>query len=272
MQIHRRTFHKPKEILNAVRDKVKKTTASAQSIDYLTFVADGEPTLDVHLGQTIDALKAFGIKIAVITNASLMWREDVREDLMKTDWVSLKIDALRNEIWRKINRPYANLQLEMILDGVIMFAEVFRGELVTETMLVEGINDNDEYVLEIAELLARLGPSRVYLSIPTRPPAEKWIQPPSEEIINRAYHVMHEKIDKVEYLISYEGNTFAYTGNVEEDLLSITSVHPMREEAVNEFLAEAGCDWSLIKRMIERQCLMEVNYKGRKFYLRKVHN
>ena len=85
MGIQRCTFHGPEEILDAVRDKVQKAGQSGEPIDYLTFVPDGEPTLDVRLGREIELLRALGIKIAVITNASLIWREDVREDLRKAD-------------------------------------------------------------------------------------------------------------------------------------------------------------------------------------------
>jgi len=271
MQVERRTFHGPSEILKAVRDKVEKVRERAESIDYLTFVADGEPTLDVHLGREIEFLRSLGIKIAVITNASLIWREDVREELMKADCVSLKLDSMREEIWRKINRPHRTLQLASILDGTLEFAKAYQGEFLTETMLVEGINDSEAFVREIADFLARLRPSRAYLSIPTRPPAKKWVQPPGEEIINRAYHILHERIDQVEYLIGYEGNAFASTGNVEEDLLSITSVHPMREEAIHEFLTRAGFDWSVVQRLITQDQLIEMDYEGRKFYMRKLH-
>ena len=240
MQVERRPFHDQWEILKTAQDKVKKAREKGESIDYLTFVPDGEPTLDIHLGREIEILRSLGIKIAVITNTSLIWREDVREDLMKADCVSLKIDSMQEGIWRKIDRPYGTLQLDLILDRMIEFAKAYQGEFLTETMLVEGVNDSKVLVSEIAEFLAQLRPTRAYLSIPTRPPAEKWVEGPAEEIIHRAYHILHERIDQVEYLIGYEGNAFASTGNVEEDLLSITSVHPMREEAVSEFLREPG--------------------------------
>jgi wyosine [tRNA(Phe)-imidazoG37] synthetase (radical SAM superfamily) len=137
-------------------------------------------------------------------------------------------------------------------------------------MLVKTINDSENSLSNIADLLARLRPDKAYLSIPTRPPAEEWAQPPPEEIINQAYHILHERIDQVEYLIGYEGNDFAFTGNVEEDLLSITAVHPMREEAVSDFLTRARTDWSVIQRLIDRGQLIETKYKGRKFYLRRL--
>jgi hypothetical protein len=73
----------------------------------------------------------------------------------------------------------------------------------------------------------------------------------------------------VEYLIGYEGNAFAFTGNVKEDLLSITAGHPMREEAASDFLVQAGADWSAIRSLIEHRQLIETEYKGRKFYMRR---
>ncbi len=264
-------FYNPEKILQDVQDKVKKVKETGGPIDYLTFVPDGEPTLDINLGHEIDLLKSLGIKIAVITNSSLIWREDVREALMKADWVSLKIDAAQEELWRRINRPYGTLQLSSIQHGMFEFARAYMGELVTETMLVRTVNDSEDSLSKIADLLARLRPARAYLSIPTRPPAEEWAEPPHEEIINRAYHILHERIEQVEYLIGYEGNDFAFTGNVEEDLLSITAVHPMREEAVSNLLARAGADWSVIRSLIERSQLIEMEYKGQKFYMRRLH-
>ena len=270
MQVERCAFYPPEEILQDVNRKVEGARKAGESIDYLTFVPDGEPTLDVHLSREIELLTPLEIKIAVITNGSLIWREDVREDLMKADWVSLKIDSTREDVWRRINRPYGTLQLPSILDGMLEFARAYNGELATETMLVEGVNDSDNHLKEVADFLAQLGPATAYLSIPTRPPAEQWVQPPSEEVFNRAYQILSERVDQAEYLIGYEGNAFAFTGNVEEDLLSITAVHPMREEAVNKFLARARADWPIVYKLIEENQLVETRYRGKRFYVRKL--
>jgi wyosine [tRNA(Phe)-imidazoG37] synthetase (radical SAM superfamily) len=270
LQVDRRAFYEPGEIFEAVQDKVKRAREIGETMDYLTFVPDGEPTLDVSLGREIELLKPLGIKIAVITNASLIWREDVREALMKADWVSLKVDSTREEVWRRINRPHGTLRLALILNGMLEFAKAYGGELATETMLVEGVNDGDDHVREVADFLARLKPARAYLSVPTRPPAEEWVRSPGEEAINRVYQTLSKRVDQVEYLIGYEGDAFAFTGSVEEDLLSITAVHPMRERAVSEFLARARADWPVVRRLIAQNQLIEVEYKGRKFYIRKL--
>ena len=271
MQVERRAFYEPGEILRDVEEKIENAREVGESIDYLTFVPDGEPTLDINLGREIELLKPLGVKIAVITNASLIGSQDVRDDLMKADWVSLKVDSSTEDIWRRVNRPHRTLQLASILDGMLEFAKAYGGELATETMLVKGVNDSDDHVQEVADFLAQLRPGTAYLSISTRPPAERWVQPPGEESINRAYQILSKKVDRVEYLIGYEGNAFAFTGNVEEDLLSITAVHPMRDEAVNQFLARAGADWPIVHRLIAQGQLIEMEYEGKRFYMRKLH-
>jgi wyosine [tRNA(Phe)-imidazoG37] synthetase (radical SAM superfamily) len=271
MQATRSSFYEPREVFKAVQNKVQKAKKAAESVDYLTFVPDGEPTLDARLGREIELLRPLGIKIAVITNSSLIYLLGVRRDLMKADWVSLKLDTTREEIWRRLDRPYRKLQLAAILEGMLEFAEDFKGELVTETMLVQGVNDCDRHLEEVADFLAQLRPARAYLSIPTRPPAETWVQAPGEEVIIRTHQILQEKVDQVEYLIGYEGNAFAFTGDVEEDLLSITAVHPMRAEAVNEFLTRAGSDWAVVQRLIDGGQLVETGYDGRSFYMRRLH-
>ncbi|MBN2198785.1 MAG: radical SAM protein [Candidatus Aminicenantes bacterium] len=274
MQAHRRSFFRPEEILHDVRDKVEKSRRAGESIDYLTFVPDGEPTLDLGLERTIDLLRPLGIPIAVITNSSLLWDEEVRAALLKTDWVSLKADAAREEIWRKIDRPHGSLRLSAIRDGMRRFADAYAGRLVTETMLVAGVNDGATDLEETAEMIAQLSPSVAYLAVPTRPPAEAWVRPPKEETLNRAFHIIGGKVKNddgspaAEFLIGYEGNAFAFTGDVEQDLLSITAVHPMREDAVSEFLDRAGSDWEVIRRLVSEGTLVEAEYGGRRFFLR----
>ena len=276
MQTERDSFYEPGEILQDVLGKVKKAREAGESIDYLTFVPDGEPTLDLNLGREIDLLKPLGIKIAVITNSSLMWHEEVREALMKADWVSLKVDAVREDIWRRIDRPHGTLQLPSIHNGMLEFARAYTGRLVTETMLIEGVNDGEKHLGKVADFLTQLRPGIAYLSIPTRPPAEEWVQQPQEGTINRAYQIISAgvKADSghpvVEHLIGYEGNAFAFTGNVKQDLLSITSVHPMREDAVAEFLARARADWTAVHQLVAQDQLVEAEYGGHRFYLRRL--
>ena len=270
MQITRQPFYDPKTILTDVKRKISKVMELDESIDFLTFVPDGEPTLDINLGREIDLLRPLGVKIAVISNASLIWQKNVRNDLAKADWVSLKVDAVPKDIWRRINRPHPDLNLSIILEAMLRFAEEYEGELVTETMFVRGVNDSPGDIKKVADLLAQLKPAKAYLSVPTRPPAERWVYPPAENVLNMAYQVVSKGVEDVECLFGYEGNAFSLTGNVEEDLLNIVAVHPMQEEAVRKFLAKAGADWALIDNLIVQDRLFATDYEGKKFYLRRL--
>ena len=201
LQLERCSFYEPEHIFKRVEAQVERAGKNGESIDYLTFVSDGEPTLDANLGYEIDLLKSLGIKVGVITNASLVFREDVRADLLEADWISLKFDSISKTSWRKINRPYHALELGVILEGMLDFAKTFPGELVTETMLVQGIRIDADILKEMTDFLVRLNPAKSYLAIPTRPPAEKWVRPPTLDDINVAFQVFREKLDQVEYLI-----------------------------------------------------------------------
>ncbi len=265
-----RAFYAPERIQREVETHLVRAREQGEAVDYLTFVPDGEPTLDALLGETIERLRPLDIPIAVISNASLIWRREVRKALAGADWVSLKLDAIEETLWRRINRPHPSLVHQAILDGMLAFAGDFKGTLATESMLVRGVNDSDRAVAGLAGFLRRLAPDTAYLSIPTRPPTEKCVHAPDEATLNRVYQIVSRQLSRLELLTGYEGNAFVSTGNAAADLLAITSVHPMRDEAVREFLANAGADWPLVERLIAQRELMQTEYEGRKFYVRRI--
>jgi len=269
--VDRQAFYKPEELTREVKRKNNKVTVRNEKIDYLTFVPDGEPTLDLNISEEILSLKQTGMPTAVITNASLLWRDDVKEDLQEADFVSLKVDAVSEGLWRRVNRPHKDIKLNMVLKGIREFTEEFRGTLVSETMLIGNTDYGNEFE-RIAEFLAELKKlNKAYIAIPTRPPTEKWVKRAKEDVINAAFQVFSKKLgaSRVEYLVGYEGNAFASTGNVEEDLLSITAVHPMREEAVKKLLKKADADWQVIEKLLGENKLVELEYEGNTYYLRK---
>ena len=265
----RKRFYAPEEVFKDVERRFREVKRKGEVVDYLTFVPDGEPTLDENLGVEIDLLRELGVPMAILTNSSLVWREDVREDLLKLDLVSLKVDAVNERVWRRINRPEKSLKLQDILDGILEFSKKFKGKLITETMLVEGVEYGEEFE-KIAEFLSRVKPDKAYVAIPTRPPAESWVKPAREETVNKAFQEFSKRLGewKVEYLIGYEGEAFSSTGDLEENLLSITSVHPMREEGVKRLLKRANADWKIVENLLAEGKLIKLEYEGHIYYMR----
>jgi wyosine [tRNA(Phe)-imidazoG37] synthetase (radical SAM superfamily) len=210
------------------------------------------------------------MNIAVITNSSLLSDKQVRDDLQKADWVSLKIDAVSHDIWKNINRPHGSLQLSTILEGIVDFSHSFNGYLSTETMLINHTNDTSKELEKIAGFLHALQPNKSYISIPTRPPAEPWAQMSTEKNLAKAYHIFVEHNIPTEYLIGYEGNAFSSTGDLVEDILSITAVHPLREEGINELLKKTGEGWEAVEDLLKEKKIIEIEHKNKKFYLRNL--
>lgn len=268
-QLDRRTFFDPERMARDVADRVAETRKAGRGIDAVTFVADGEPTLDRNLGKAIALLKNVNIPVAVITNGSLLWREDVREELALADWVSIKVDALDEAIWRRVNKPHRSLSLPLILGGVRVFAEMFAGTLTTETMLVRGLNDDEAQIRSIASFLHSLRIDKAFLSIPTRPPAERGVCGPNEADLNRAYQILAGEVRQVECLIGYEGDAFAHTDDVEKDILGITAVHPMRDTALGGLLERAGASWELVDRLMAQGDIVRTEHEGHAFYVRR---
>lgn len=267
-EIVRHAFHAPEVIHREVAARLMALRAHGEAVDYLTFVPDGEPTLDIHLGQVIDALRPLGLRIAVISNASLIWREDVRADLAKADWVSLKVDSVDPAIWRGLNHPHAHLQLPDILAGIRAFAMAYRGILASETMLVAGINDRRVQIEALAHFLGQAGIRLAYLAIPRRPPADTRIGCPDERTLTCAWQLLQKEVERVELLTGYEGDAFPALDDAPGQLLAITAVHPMRESAVRSLLADAGLDMGALENLLDSGALRRVAHAGEIFYVR----
>lgn len=264
-----RPFYAPEEIATAVRDHVTRALEQGEPIDYLTFVPDGEPSLDSRLSETIEQLCPLNIPIAVISNASLLWHNDVRQTLRNADWVSVKVDSVDESIWRAVNRPHPELGMAQVLEGIHRFADEFSGTLVSETMLVADINDSEQAVEHVADFLQGLPLACAYLAVPTRPTTDPSALPPDEAVITRAYQQLAARLSRVETLIGYEGDAFASTGDITEDILSISAVHPLRESALQELLRRNHSDWSKIQPLLDNGQLKAVDYQGERFYARR---
>jgi len=262
--------YKPESLLKDVEAHLKKLDKKHLP-DYLTFVANGEPTLDINLGKEIRMLKKTGFPVAVITNSSFIDKQQVRDDLMPADWVSVKVDSVNEKIWNKINRPGQGIYLDKILEGLRIFVSEYTGELHTETMLIDGYNDAAKDLKETAVFIAGLNPEMAYLSIPTRPPAEKDAGVVSEIKLTEAWQIFQGNGIKTELLTGFEGTGAGFTGNAIDDILNITAVHPLREDTITELIRREKASMNIVTSLIKQKLIREVHYKGKRYYVRSFH-
>jgi wyosine [tRNA(Phe)-imidazoG37] synthetase (radical SAM superfamily) len=160
--------------------RVKKIPA-----DYATFSGLGEPTMASNLGEAIGLVKAtLGLPVAVLTNSSLMAREDVRRDLSLADVVVAKVDAPNEELFHQINRPLMRQTIDEILRALRLFSKEYRGRLALQMMFVGA---NKEYGSPMARIAKQLLPDEVQINTPLRPCAVQPLSPEEIAAIRRAF-------------------------------------------------------------------------------------
>lgn len=135
--------------------------------DYVTFSGMGEPTLASNLGDALRlARDVTGLPTAVLTNSSLMARDDVRRDLACADVVVAKLDAPDERLFRRINRPLVRFSLAEIVEAIGLFRATYRGKLALQIMFVEA---NRGAARSLAAIASRLSPDEVQINTPLRP-------------------------------------------------------------------------------------------------------
>uniref|UniRef100_A0A7J3XXY2 Radical SAM protein n=1 Tax=Thermogladius calderae TaxID=1200300 RepID=A0A7J3XXY2_9CREN len=269
LTVERKCFYDWREVAGEI---VGFLTGNRDSVDYVTFVPNGEPTLDACMGRTIESVKReTDARVAVLTNASLLWAEEVRGDLELADVVSVKVDAVEEGVWRRVNRPHLSLRRDRILEGLREFARGFKRMLISETMLVHGLNTSSDDYREIALFLRELNPSKAYISIPIRPPTEPFVKPPTERDLIEAYEEFKRVLGagRVELLNMPEPPPRIIGGDPATWLLNTTAVHPLRyEHALKALEGRVGDPAGLIEGLIRENLLSKTEYEGAVYLLR----
>ena len=223
----RREYVPREEILAEVKQAL--LAHKAGEIDWVTFVGSGEPTLHAGLGWLIRRVKTLtDLPVAVITNSALLYLPDVRAALTVADAVLPTFDAGTPDLYRRINRPHPDITFERLVDGLAAFRCECSGKLWIEVMLVRGLNGTEQALRDIAAVLREIGPDQVHINLPTRPPAETWVQPSDEEGLMRATAILGD----IAQIVHPTEGTFDLSGydNAVDAIVSIITRHPMRED------------------------------------------
>jgi wyosine [tRNA(Phe)-imidazoG37] synthetase (radical SAM superfamily) len=252
--IHERREYLPRDqIISQAKDAL--AAQSPEAIDWITFVASGETTLHVGLGWMIEQVKAVThIPVAVITNGSLLYLPEMRDELKLADAVLPTLDAGEAQLYRRINRPHPIASFDRLVQGLIEFRAVYTGELWIEVMLVRDLNDDEESLKRIASQLARIEPDEVHINLPQRPPVERWVKPPDEAGLERAIAIL----GATSRVVPAPEGSFGLSGcdDLVDAIVAVITRHPMREEELERTLDR----WSPGKAA---QLLAELQASGR---------
>ena len=183
----RQEFFPREEVL----DEIRQAIAANSALDWITFVGSGETMLYKGIGWLIGEVKKLTITpVAVITNGSLFYLPEVREELLAADAVLPSLNAGSEALHTQIDRPAPGLTFRRHVDGLVAFRREYKGRLWIEVMLLGGINDSDEALHELASVIKEINPDMVHLVLPTRPAPEQEVRLPSEERSEQAIAIL----------------------------------------------------------------------------------
>ncbi len=171
--VERKEYIPIKSVLAELKDRL----AEGIQADFITISGSGEPTLNSQLGKLIDGIKKItGIPVAILTNGTLLYRQDVRADCAKADVVLPSLDAGDEEGFQRVNRPHKDISIKKLVDGLCTFRKEFSGQIWLEVFLVEGFNTGLEQIAEIKAAIERIQPDKVQLNTAVRPTAEPGVK------------------------------------------------------------------------------------------------
>ena len=219
--IERRDYAPVKAVLAELRGKL----AEGLSADFITISGSGEPTLNSRLGELIDAIKKItDIPVAILTNSTLLHRQDVRADCARADVVMPSLDAGDEQTFQKINRPHKDISIEKLIAGLCAFRDEFVGQIWLEVFLLEGINTDNEQIAKIDGLIKRIRPDRVQLNTAVRPTAETGVKALNAEKLQAIAARLGEKCEVVtDFSLEGRGKAIEHKA---EDVLSMLKRRP----------------------------------------------
>jgi wyosine [tRNA(Phe)-imidazoG37] synthetase (radical SAM superfamily) len=260
LKTERERFYPKEDVLAEIINKAQKS-----SLDFITFVGDGEPTLCKDLGWLLRQVKTrLRLPAAVITNGSLLFREDVRHDISTADVVMPTLDAGNERMFRAVNRAHGHIDCDTMLRGQVDFRREYAGQIWVEVMLIKGLNDTEMELRSIKRAIDSIGPDRVYALIPIRPPAEPWVKPSDPKHILRAQDILGGGIA----VAGLETGAFGLGEfpDARKAILEIGSRHPLRREQAAE-IEEAYSVSGTVDKMLRDEELIRVDHNGEVYVL-----
>jgi len=205
--------------------ELRETLAEGLEADFITIAGSGEPTLNLRLGELIDGIKKITeIPVAILTNGTLLYKEDVRADCAKADVVMPSLDAGDEQTFQRINQPHNDISIENLISGLCAFREEFAGRIWLEVFFVEGLNTDAEQIAKIRDAIELIRPDKVQLNTAVRPTAEADIKRPDAEKLQAIAARLGPKREVIADLsLSHHGRGLE---NKAEDVLSILKRRP----------------------------------------------
>jgi wyosine [tRNA(Phe)-imidazoG37] synthetase (radical SAM superfamily) len=206
------------------------------TLDYITFSGSGEPTLHKDFGKIASFLKTNfpQYKLALLTNSTLLHLPEVRKEVLQLDLILPSLDAVSEDVFRKINRPHPTLTSQDIINGIIALRKEFRGLIWVEIFIIHGINDAEKEITLFKEALKKSGADEIQLNSLDRPGTEEWVQAADRLLLEKIKTQLAPLPVKIISKFTPRNLQKSYLLDIEETIFSTIVRRPCTEEDLNQ--------------------------------------
>ncbi len=239
-----------------VIQELKGYLSGAPDLDAITFAGSGEPTLHSGIGEIISFIKKRypHYRVVVLTNGSLMRRDDVRARILHADVIVPSLDAVSKEVFEKINRPFPCSDTEQIIEGLVRLREEFAKEILLEVFILPGINDGADELNRIREAALRIRPDAVQLNTLDRPGAVAGLHPADYHLLERVRNALSPL--KVDIIARSEAAATKAGGLGTDEVLALIRRRPSTIEDIIAGLALSAQEAESALDALSRQGLV----------------
>lgn len=164
--------------IKKIKDEITDYFSNNCNPDFITITGSGEPTLNICIAEIIQFIKQNkpAIPIALLTNGTMFFDEEVRNAIKNTDIVLPSLDAATENVFQRINRPHKNLSINEYIQGLIHLRNDFSGKIWLEVFILPGYNNNKNELSELKKAIQKIKPDLIQLNTLDRPGAIKKIR------------------------------------------------------------------------------------------------
>jgi wyosine [tRNA(Phe)-imidazoG37] synthetase (radical SAM superfamily) len=233
--------------------------------DFITFSGSGEPTLNKDLGELIKFVKSFNkAKIAVLTNGSLLYDQEVRRELYEADVVIPSLDAAIESTFKRINQPHKELNLKNIIEGLKLFTQEFSGEVWLEIVFAKGINDKKQDIEALIKAIEYIKPKKVQIGTIERPPAFNGIQKLSNDELMSIYMALKDY--NVELIKPFADKNVNFDEFLEKSIIKMISIRPCSIEELSDVFDAKNEDVdNIVTRLINEKKAFKKTFGNKEF-------
>jgi len=266
-------------IVNDLDEVLKRLDLN--TVEVVTFSGTGEPTLNLRLGKIAEDVKkrVGSLPLAILTNSSLLHREDVRKNLTLFDLIVAKLDAGDDETFRLINRPAdEKMNIETIVSSIKELRKVVKGTVALEVMLLHSedgriTNVEGKSLTNLLETIIQVDPAQVQLEIPYRPSSESFVKPPPREKIELISDELSDALgqDKLQVYGLHDRRGMSVNWllhkSLEEDVVELLKRRPCRLVDVSMSIGiDLNTARSIIRKLKKRSSIVSRASEGERYY------